>query len=223
MDKDKTIRKIIERLYCNCNETDDSIAYNDYLALKAFANSIGGEVYTSERNMRFDAILSISADYLPYGKYQLRFKNAAKLFMDKIICESVSKLKNNNSYIYSNKLKNKRDEYFICKSCCPVCKDSARGCPLHCCNLCWKYLSIMSKIEITRPERVIKNNKHKIALINNLNEIIKSNEEFVCIIMNGSQGYLHNLYDVIVFMYLSYDYNDVSTENLIKALLRVST
>jgi len=215
----ETVRMIIERLYCNCSTLEDSPIYNDYLALKSFATAIGGSVHTSERNMKYDILLKDYVDYLPYGKYQLRFRGAAKEYIDSIMETQIEKLKDVNvGIVHSNRLKPKQDEYFICKHCCPICKDSSRGCPIHCCTTCWKYLSIMSRININQKKRVIKNNKRRNAYTNSLNAIINSTEEFLDIKTSGSSGYFHSLYDLIHYLYLTYDYLEEDIIRVIRAL-----
>lgn len=215
------IRLLIELLYCNCSKLNHARPYNEYLALKSFASAIGGEIFTNELNTKIDTLLKDYVDYLPYGKYQLRFKGAAKLFLDLIFETELPELKDVNACTkYSKKQKPTVSEYFVCKSCCPVCKSSARGCPLHCCTLCWKYLALMSLVNVNKNRRVIKKVKQRNALISHLKDLIKSDQEIIGLNVTTTEGYLHSIYDVVLFLYLNYEYDDAEIKRIILALMQ---
>jgi hypothetical protein len=217
-------RFLIESLYCNCGKTSDSKSFNEYLALKSFANSIGGEVYTSDRNLIISKLLSEYTDFLPYGKYQLRFKGVAQLFLERLFQGTISPLSDVTSKVKHHCRPTAiSPEYFVCKRCCPICALSQRGCPLHCCTECWKNLATMShininKIPMTRIGKLSK--KRKGELTDQLNSVIKHNPDYTTKLKNRSVGYLHGTYDIIEFLYISYEYDVDTIKPMIEALTR---
>lgn len=219
------IRSFIEFLYCNCSKISDAKPFNEYLALKSFADAIGGEVYTNERNILIYEKLKNYADFLPYGKYQLRFKGVGELYIKQLLEEPIRSLADSNHKVKHHCRKNMflTDEYFICKQCCPICSSSQRGCPLHCCTDCWKNLAIMSNINVNKIPilRIGKLSKKRTTeLLNQLESVIKNNTDYKVKLKNRSVGYLHYTYDIVKFLYLTYEYNVDSIKPMIDALLR---
>lgn len=222
---DEKIRFLIESLYCNCAKIQDAKPFNEYLALKSFADSVGGTVYTNERNARILDRLREYSDFLPYGRYQLRFSGVAQEYLEQLFEKSLNKLTDVNAKVKHYCGASKSCEYFICKRCCPICASSQRGCPLHCCTECWKNLSTMSRIKVDKIpiKRIGKlSKKRKIELTNQLDTMILQNVDYKIKLKNKSTGYLHSTYDVIKFIYLTYEYNIDTIKQLIDALSQLA-
>jgi hypothetical protein len=204
---------LIENLYCNCIDNAEYDHINECIAIANFAKAIGGEVYFGQRDKIIMDALAEFSDYLPGGKYELGFNNAAKHFIDESLEIPLSPLTYKSRKVYFDA---KGEKYFICKDCCPICRSASRGCPLHCCRNCWASLHKLDSLgrELKCELRVKPLKKSAIAQFIDeaaRNPLIPNGKK-----LSASKGYLHNNFDIALYLYREYELSaELCTELII--------
>lgn len=217
MSSAKNIDRVVEGLYCSCHDGNaDFIRVRDNITLSNFANAIGGTLHMPKYDTSLLAKLSENhVDHLPGGKYELGYSHLAKCHLESLLGVELRKV--SSGLIQFSK--HDEDKYFICKSCCPVCRSASRGCPLHCCRTCWVYLHKLDVIShdmvlVSRPKGL-----KKVAL-----------DEFVTMVTNDpaipngkrlqpNKGYFHNDMDVAFYLYSNYVLDAEYCKNLVHKLI----
>lgn len=223
----KSIDRVIEGLYCQCHDGNaDFTKLRNNITLNNFANAVGGTFHMPKHDSLLLAKLHENhADYLPGGKYQLGYSHLAKDHIESLLdvrLNPVSVSQYSNCHNFSTTREDstgmRRDTYFICKSCCPVCRSATRGCPLHCCKLCWMHLHKLDAISkdmalVQRPKKLKKGEIDSfIAMVTNDPTIPNGKH------LHLNKGYFHNDMDIAFFLYINYELDATYCKNLIHQL-----
>lgn len=211
---------IVEGLICNCTNNKDYDHINELIALKRFADATGSALYLGKQDDRLLKCLAEYDNFLPGGKYQPGYTHAAKVFMDDLIDETTLPLTRNQGTYFSCHEGDSpnREKYFICKNCCPVCRNSSRGCPLHCCTLCWEYLHKLDTVSKLYTFKFRSVSVKKAAITDLVSTINKDATIPNSAKLRHNKGYIHNSLDVAVYLYTLYDINYEVCKSIVSIL-----
>ena len=203
MSSSKSIDRVVEGLYCSCHDSNaDFTKVRNNIALSSFANAIGGTLHLSKYDTSLLNKLSEShADHLPGGKYELGYSHLAKSHIESLLGVQLRPVSGGQVQFSCHQADTK---HFICKSCCPACRSASRGCPLHCCKLCWVHLRKLDDIS------------RDMVLVSRTKDLTQFRlDKFVSMVTNDpaipngkrlqpNKGYFHNDMDVAFHLYSNY-------------------
>lgn len=206
---------LVENLTCRCVNNSDYDRIRDCITLRNFAAAIGGEFYMSSADERVIKALSDYNDFLPGGSRELGYQYAAKEFIEDMLGTVMYPVTNKGIKFYNADVVEGK-KYFICKSCCPVCRTSTRGCPLHCCKTCWSYLHKLDQISkglmLTRRSKQLKNKQ----ITDFIHDVVTDVNITGGSKLTPSQGYLHNDLDIALYLYKTYEIASDEVRKLIQ-------
>lgn len=206
---------LVENLTCRCVNNADYDRIRDCITLRNFTNAIGGELFMSPADDRVIKALSEFNDFLPGGVHELGYKYAAKEFIEDMLKVTMHPV-TNKGIQFTNSDVVSEERYFICKSCCPVCRTATRGCPLHCCKICWENLHKLDNI--SKDLTLIRRGKH--LTVKQIDAFIREVVTDASIAggskLTPSQGYLHNDLDIAIYLYKTYNLNSADVRKLIQ-------
>lgn len=206
---------LVENLTCRCVNNVDYDRIRDCITLRNFATAIGGELHMSPADDRVIKALSDYNDFLPGGSRELGYRYAAKEFIEDMLEMAMYPVANKGIQ-FTNTDVAKEVKYFICKSCCPVCRTSTRGCPLHCCKTCWASLHKLDQISkdltLTRRSRQLK----KKQITDFIHDVVTDVNIVGGSKLTPSQGYLHNDLDIALYLYKTYEMESAEVRKLIQ-------
>lgn len=218
---DLSIIPLVEGLVCGCVKNEQYAKINDCIELMRFAKATGSELYLSSMYENIFNKLEPFMDFLKGGKYELGFNAAGKHFIENLFEFKLTKpLTHSNGYICNYTFDDYlgTDKYFLCKRDCPLCKNTSRGCPLHCCIKCWTNISKLDKIsktiELIPVIKVCKTDLKKFITLINRDPTINSGGE-----LNPSKGYLHNNLDIVLYMMKNWVISNAQGVKLLKDLI----
>ena len=192
----------IERLYCRCcNDVQIYREFKEYLTMKLFAESIGGEFYGYDKFHKLEEKITELglADLLPGRKRQLSVTGniGVMLLRDLYPNTTITPIQTSNAYMPQNKWYGMGDSYYVCKSCCEICRFQSRGCTIHCRTCFCDFISLMGKIDtsklIFRNSKVSDKNIKK--FISFLDVKFGKNKQL------HSTGYIRSLADIAVYIF----------------------
>jgi hypothetical protein len=175
---------LLERLYCNCSENSET--RKDFIQ---YLENPESELTPSITRMV--NALSDLKDFLPGGKYELNFAGAAKEYFD-LLFGDINFCQN-----------------FYCKTCCPICKNSTKKCPFHCCLVCISNIIKMNGIT---------------GLEQRVHISAKDKKDFISLLLKKypkakfTTGYFHSEFDIAVYLYSTYSISQDLAVEIMEAL-----
>jgi hypothetical protein len=238
--REKYVR-FIERLYCKCGKKDKLYAsYRKHIVAKKFAANIGGEYYSGNEDFnKLDKNLAELGldEYLPGGKRQLVIQGTlgeillkelypntplASLEIDGLEYEPPARTDIGD--LPANMVNDVIDSlhgsgrYYVCKSCCSICKFHTHGCTIHCRDNFCDYVGKMALIDITGYTR--RNSKPKDRVMKEFRKYLDEKIRLLPgINATRSKGYIRSYFDIAEFIYVRYEIGFDAVYNLIEPLL----
>lgn len=230
--------KFIERLYCKCGKDKLYSEYRDYISMKNFAASIGAEFYSTNENFhKIDENLANLGllDLLPGHKRQLIVQGSlGEVLLDELY-QDMSCVAQQFGYeiptrVHTDAISTSdvesivenlkgRNRYYVCKSCCTICRHQTRGCSLHCRDNFCDYISKMALIDVRNLIRRAKKPKTEVMKKYNdyMNDKIKRLPRGTN--TKRSKGYFRSYFDIAEFIYIRFEVGFDYVYNLIEPLL----
>lgn len=175
---------LLERLYCKCSENSET--RKDFIQ---YLEKPESELTPSITRMA--NALNDLRGFLPGGKYELHFTGAARFYFDSLF---------GDASFYQD---------FYCKTCCPICKNSTKKCPFHCCLLCISNIVKMNGITGLET-RVSISAKDKKDFITSLTKKYPK--------ARFTTGYFHSEFDIAVYLYSTYSISQDLAVEIMEAL-----
>lgn len=216
--------KFIERLYCKCGRSNIYNDYRNHIAMKNFATAIGGEYYSGNETMaKLDEKIEKNglSDLLPGRPRQLLITGElGEIIINELYPRISFSAIQVNDFMYEHH-DNPKERYYVCKSCCSICKNHTNGCTIHCRTGFCDYINILDKIDVSYfPKRETRISSD---LMKKFNAYLTSKKKELpkgLISELRSKGYYRSYFDIMELIFTRFDIGFDDTYNAVAKLFQ---